>query len=713
IEINTANNPANEIIKQTINNRKAIAAKTAEFLADFYSRGIFRIENAPEKIMGFELGDLGGGLDSTRSGVIYLSETLSKITKSKTKFKERVIASKVSGNDNGFSFNKASDVNFNFYKNTIDLGDVIISPIANNAFNYYKYKLIDTFYEDQHLVNKIQVTPKKPTDNAFNGFIYIVEDSWQVYAVDLFVFGKQIQLPMVEKLVLKQHYTYGSKNELWALFSQSIDFKYGMFGLEIDGRFTSVYSNYNFKPQFHKKTFTREIMSYEDKANKKDSLFWQTKRLVPLTVEESSDYKLKDSIKVIRKSKKYLDSVDVTRNKFKIMNLLTGYNYRNSYKNSGFTIGSPLNTMFNTVQGWHPNIGITYYTNNKEKHQSLWLKSELDYGLSNKQFRANGQINFKFNSIEKPVLSLSGGQKLTPFSNAISTTINGVSTLYFERNYAKYYDKTFAAISYRQDVLNGVSLSSSIGYEKRKPVFNTSDYVTFNRDNVVYSSNNPLVPNDYSNAVIDSHNLYKINIATSIQFGNEYVSLPGVKRNLGNAKFPKLNIAYTKGFAANDAKYNFDFIQAQLHQKVSLKNKGTFTYNFKAGKFFNTNALSFVDYKHFNGNQTHVNLKGNYTNAFGMLPYYDFSTNTEFAELHAEHQFNGYLLRKIPLLNKLQFKLVVGAKTLLTKENKPYSEFNIGLENLGFGKYRFLRVDYVQSIYNNKTTHGVLFGLNF
>jgi len=711
IEISSTNNPANRIIKETIANRKVIREKMAEYKADFYSRGIFRIKDAPKKIMGFEIGDMGGGLDSTRSGVIYLSETISKITQSKTKFKERVIASKISGDDNGFSFNSASDVNFNFYKNTIDLGDVIVSPIANNAFNYYTYKLANTFYEGVFLVNKIKVIPKRKTDNAFNGFIYIIEDSWQIYAIDLYVFGKQIQQPMVKKLTLKQNYSYTSKPNLWSLFSQSIDFKFGMFGLNIDGRFTAVYSNYEFNPVFTKKTFTREVMSYEDKANKKDSLFWNKKRPVPLTLEESSDYKLKDSIKIIRKSKKYLDSIDTQNNKFKLINLLTGYSYKNSYKNNGFTIGSPLNAMFNTVQGWHPNLAVNYHKNYKEKHQNLWIRGNVEYGLSDKKIRPNMSLTYKFNAIKKPYLSISAGNKLTMFSGAISTTLNGVTSLLFERNYAKYYDKTYASIGFGQEVFNGIRLNSSISYEKRKPVFNTTSYVTRNRDGIVYSSNNPLLPNDYNNAVIDNHDIYKFRIGANFTFANQYISLPNEKRNLGNRNYPKLGLNYTIGFASNETRKNYSLIQARIHQNISLKNKGTFSYNLKAGKFFNDVALSFADYKHFNGNQTHVNLKGNYTNSFALLPYYDFSTNNEYAELHAEHQFNGYILRKIPLLNKLQFKLVVGAKTLLTKEHKPYSEFNIGLQNMGIGKYRFLRVDYVRSVHNGTAINGVLFGL--
>ena len=117
ISISTKDNPANRIIRNVIANKDKNTDKFAKYTAKFYSRGLYRIKDAPEKFMGQSTGDFGGGLDSTRSGIIYLSETVSEIhfQKKPKKFKEKIIASKVSGEDNGISFNEAKEVDFNFY----------------------------------------------------------------------------------------------------------------------------------------------------------------------------------------------------------------------------------------------------------------------------------------------------------------------------------------------------------------------------------------------------------------------------------------------------------------------------------------------------------------------------------------------------------------------------------------------------------------------
>jgi len=186
---------------------------------------------------------------------------------------------------------------------------------------------------------------------------------------------------------------------------------------------------------------------------------------------------------------------------------------------------------------------------------------------------------------------------------------------------------------------------------------------------------------------------------------------PDSKFNYFNSKYPVLTLTYEKGFASNKKPYNFDQVRARLNQSMDLNNKGRFSYNLKAGKFFNADSITFMDYQHFNGNQTHVGTTANYLNVFNNLPYYLFSTNKEYIEFHAEHDFKGFILGKIPLLNKLNYNLVIGVHALATPTIKPYQEYTIGIDNLGWGKFRFLRFDYVRSYQNGFAYDGVVFGI--
>ncbi|HNP32239.1 MAG TPA: DUF5686 family protein, partial [Flavobacterium sp.] len=192
-----------------------------------------------------------------------------------------------------------------------------------------------------------------------------------------------------------------------------------------------------------------------------------------------------------------------------------------------------------------------------------------------------------------------------------------------------------------------------------------------------------------------------------------YLSRPDGKYNIPNDDYPSITLAYEKAFAATDKNYEYDFIAGKINYDVTLGNKGTLQMVFKGGKFFNADNISFVDYRHFNGNQTHIGQSDNYTNVFNLLPYYAASTNDSYSETHIEHNDKGYFMNKIPLLKYLQSQLVLGFHNLAVPDRKPYQEFSVGLDNLGFGKFRFFRVDYVRAYQSGYQGDGVIFGLKF
>ena len=717
--INTKVNPAIAIIKKAIASRKENTEKVNRYTADFYSRGIFKLKNLPKKIMGMkvDLGDkMSSYLDSTGSGIIYLSETVSKISFEKPKqFKEKIIASKIAGDNKGYSYNTALSTDYNFYENTVNIQTNLISPIANNAFNYYKYKLEGTFFDQNNQqINKIKVIPKRDKEPVFEGYIYIVEDSWAIYAIDLTVKGYRMNDEFTESLQLKQNFDYNATNKLWAKSNQSIAFVAGAFGIQFFGNFNHVFSNYNFVESFDKKTFTKEIIKIENDANKKDDLYWNTVRPIPLTQEEVQDYSKKDSIETVRESKKYLDSIDAKNNKFKIVDLLSGYSFKNTFKKYLLQYDGLNSLTFNTVQGYSLSTGISYSKWNDETGKRTKFKTTFNYGFAEDRLRVSGEYSHRFNNINYANIIISGGTKVNQFNDnePISSFINSMSSIFFKNNFMKLYNKEFLRVQYNQDIANGVNLRGKLEFSQRKPLFNNSDYSLFNKDQL-YTSNNPIAPNDFLNPGFETHRLTSFNLGAKINFGNKIISRPDGKYNIKNDRYPTLFLNYEKAFAASDKKYEFSKIDAKISHSITLGNKGELAATINAGQFFNAENISFIDFKHFNGNQTHIGLEAKYLNNFLLLPYYSNSTNKSYFQLHSEYNDNGFIMNKMPLIRALKSKLVMGYHALRTTNAKPYNEFNIGLDNLGFGKFKMFRIDYVQSYNGGIRNDGILFGLKF
>lgn len=715
--INPKNNPANEIIRNAIASRKENSEKTAHYKADFYSRGIFRVKDLPKAVLGQKLDMFDDVLDKDRNGILYLSETVSKIVYQKPdKLKETIIASKVSGNDNGFSFNNAASVNFDLYENYLPFDVNVVSPIATNAFNYYRFKLEGTFFdENRQQINKIKVTPKRENEPAMAGYIYIVDDTWAVYAADLSISGSRMQNPAVNVLTIKQSFSYNNINKIWVKNTQTLDFEAGMLGIKISGRFTYVYTNFEFADRFDRKTFSNEVLTFETGANKKDDQFWNAIRPVPLTEEESTDYVKKDILQTKKKSQVYLDSLDGKRNKFKVFGIVTGYTYSNSFKNWSLNYDGILTGIgFNTVQGYNTTTGFSFTKKNPEKKTYTTIGTNLNYGISEDRFRAIGTITRKFNNTTNRFVVLSGGSSIEQFNAAkpISRIVNSIATTFFKNNYMKLYDKTFARITYQEEVTNGLQLTANVEYSRRKQLFNNSDESILRNDKG-YTSNNPLAPLDFTTPFFDTHHLMKGMLIARVNFGQQYWTRPDGKFNIPNDAYPVLFLGYEKGFAGSEKNYEFDHVMSRINYDLDLGNKGVLGMNLKAGKFFNAEEIAFIDYKHFNGNRTHIGQSENYLNVFNLLPYYASSTNDRYFESHFEHNDNGYVMNKIPLLNKLKSNLVLGFHNLAIPEKKPYNEVSIGLDNLGFGKFRIFRVDYVRAYQGGYLEDGVVFGLKF
>lgn len=717
VVISKKNDPALEVIKNAIATRKENAKKTEKFNADFYSRGLFKLQNLPKKIMGMkiDIGDLETNLDSTGSGIIYLSETVSKISYEKpNRFNEKIIASKISGNDKGFSYNTAKSSFYDFYDNSITFEVPTISPIANNALGYYKYKLEGTFYDENNfLINKIKVTPRRDKEPVYEGYIYIVEDSWAIYAIDLTLLGYRIKREFTESITLKQNFIYSKPSGIWSKNSQSLAFIFGGFGIKYLGKINYVYSNYDFVSEFDAKTFGKEILSFEKDSNKKEGVYWEQNRPIPLTDEETEDYIKKEKLQLKRTSKTYLDSIDSIKNKFKFSNLLMGYQHKKSFEKISYTfLGfiNPPSGTFNTVQGYVLGTGFKYFSEKEEIGKETTITGLANYGFSENKLRLEALYDHTFNNQSYDNLKIGIGSKAFQFNNnnPINSLVNTVSSLCFKNNFMKLYQGSFATIQYSSDIANGVNLLGKIEFQDRKSLFNTSNESYFFK-NDIYSSNNPLQSEDYLNSGIENHQIAKLFLKSEINFRNTFFSRPDGKFNIRNKRLPVLFLEFEKGITASAKKYTYSLLAMRSEYRLNLDNKGKIEINAGLGKFLNAKNISFLDYKHFAGNQSHIGTTNNMS-VFNNMHYYSNSTKASYFEWHSEYDDAGFIMNKIPLLNKLKSNLVIGFHNLGVPERKPYREFTIGLDTIGFGKLKIFRLDYIRSYQNGFINDGIIIG---
>ncbi len=321
-----AEDPAYEIIRQAIKKRNYYKKQVNAFEVDLYSKDLVKLRNLPKKILGKKIPDEDRKdmrLDSSGKGIIYLSESICKIfSKQPDRFKMEVSSSRVSGSGGfGFSFPAFISLysnNVNVFAESINPRG-FVSPIADGAIGFYKFKFLGTFWEDGKPVSSIRVTPRRTYEPLFSGVINITDDDWRIHSFDL-ILTKSAQLELLDTLKITQLHVPVNK-DVWQVKNQMLYFNFKQFGIDVVGNFLNVYSNYLINPSFKKNFFDKVIIKYDTAVNKRTRGFWDTTRPVPLELEEQLDYKVKDSIYDIQKdsafSKSMRDSLNRKQGKLK------------------------------------------------------------------------------------------------------------------------------------------------------------------------------------------------------------------------------------------------------------------------------------------------------------------------------------------------------------------------------------------------------------
>lgn len=683
-----AEDPAYGIMRKAIKNRKKHLNEVTAYSNNVYIKGLQKLVAAPKKFLGRDMQKTLD-LDSNNRRILYLSESQSTFSfKRPNQIREEMVSSKVSGRNNSFSYNKASDMLINFYENLLLEGSQLssrsfVSPIADNAMFYYKYKLLGTSDEDGISIHKIEVIPRRTADPVFRGVVYISENSWHLLGTNLYL-TKEAGINLLDTLNISQQFV--KIENAYLPSNNKFQFKGGIFGFKFEGYFVSIFSNYNIHPNFPKNYFTPEILKITKAVNKKDSLYWMENRPIPLTDEEKHDYKEKDSIAILKQSKPYLDSLEKANNEFKVNKLLlTGYSLNNRYDKKYWSFDPLLlSAFYNTVEGFAFKYGISYLKR-LEDRKYYFIKPELRYGFGDKTLTANLRVNYYYDPLKNANVSFSLGSDIVDLNNygTMSLLSNSINSLFFEKNYMKLYKKEFINLSSSRELANGLQAFANINYSRNATLINTSNYTIRDYKDFSFTSNNPFTP-DSETPLFPTYSALNISFNLSYRFGQKFITRPDGKF-YEQSKYPQIQFGYKKGIKnVLSSDVDYDLVNLEISQeKISSGLLGFTSFVVGIGKFLNNQSVFYPEYKHFMGNNATVfppNLR-----KFRYLDFYHYSTNQQYLEAHLEHNFAGFFVNKIPLLRKLKLEEFIGVNYLSQPQKRNYTEYYFGVQRLGFG----------------------------
>jgi hypothetical protein len=286
--------PAYNIMRKTIGMAPYYLNNVSYYKAEVYLKGNLVINKIPKllrKSMKIESnGDntsVSAGSKPTseekllKAGDSFFMESINEIEfTAPDKYFQKVISYNSTFPAQGNEISPMEFIKASFYQPV--LADMAISPLAPNAFSHYNYKFLGTSQQENFTINKIQVIPKRKSQQLFEGTIYIIEDLWCLQSVDLTnenFFGKikieQLYVPV--------------QDDIWMPVSHKFEINIGIIGFKADVGYGSSVRYTEVRPNLsliRPGSLTSSNALTPDANRKTDSIVSRTKKQIDKILEK-------------------------------------------------------------------------------------------------------------------------------------------------------------------------------------------------------------------------------------------------------------------------------------------------------------------------------------------------------------------------------------------------------------------------------------------
>lgn len=621
---------------------------------------------------------------------VFFNETIFKTygkNKPEKKENKTIVANKFSGFNNNeliasTAKNQFKDVNI--YDNTLNFFNIgFPSPVSTDGFATYEYEIVDSLSVNGTESYNIKYFPKRKEILAFQGNLFISRDTYNVVKATLKSTNK-INVNFVNGIYMELE--YDSPNDTVFLPKRTYtELEMSIFNKKKDAKGvlfkrTDLYSDYLFNQKFDDQLLKDKQQTLSDQNLTKSDEFWEKERDEPLLESEKNVYKMVSELENVPKFKRIVKIVEILQS-----------GYINAWKAIDFgDIFSVYGS--NEVEGDRIRLGArTYFSAN-----DMWrIEGYTAYGFKDHKFKYGVEGRYMFSRENRATIGLGSRNDVIQLGAQL-TTDDGIMKRSFASS-SVFTSGTNASLSFVKQNNLFFSLEPVKNFIVRLDAttqnIKSANPLNFNLD---FYKNNAL-----KSELNDFHTTFTL-LATP---GAKY-SQYGVDRYSFTTLSPTFILKYTHGFE-NVIKGDFDYNKLQFlySQPFIFGNLGRTIINVEAGKNFDTVPLALQNI--IPGNQSYSLV----SNTFALLKYYEFVADS-YSTLNIEHHFQGKLISYIPLIKKLKFREVIfwrGAYGTLSEaskninvENRLYSapdqqiyyEYGFGLENIGFGNLKILRVDF-------------------
>ena len=575
----------------------------------------------------------------------------------------------------------------NIYNNYVVVLDKNFpSPINDNYKRNYTFLLTDSSVVSGNKEYNISFKSKHQRELGFDGDMLIDSGSYAIKEVSL-RFDIRANVNFVRSYLIKQNFQKVD-NRYWMLSNSSVLADFTVLENVSDltgfyGRNNSKFINYEINKPIDINVFQGpEEIIFQDNYNNRSSSFWDKTRLINYSEED------KQVVKMVEKVEN--DPAFITRKKI-IKSSISGF-----MPFLGFDIGN-FYTFYshNEIERSRIKFGFRLPTESK---LPIKFNSYLAYGTFDEKWKystsayvGGGEGPLKTNKLgfnyKYDLLQLGRSFNQLELDNVISslTKIGSNSSMIYKKNIEVYYENQIA-----------------LGLATRLNFFANETYPTAGNVFNIEGSNS-------------SVNKFKTSgVEFTLKYSHLYQDVKGTfydKSDVSNSfrKYPDIAFKYIYSDQSNfNSDFSYQKLKLSLRQQLRLSKIGFLKYYLEFGKTIGT-----VPYTHLDipfGNQQ-VLLDDYAYNLMGFLEY----VADQYISLHVEHHFDGFLLDRIPLVNRLKWRSFLFAKSYFSdlstqnnqlvyafpvgvqKLNEPYYEIGFGFENI----FKISRIDFIWRLNQN------------
>ncbi len=461
-------NPALAIIQQAIRAKQERNSRLNDYEFTAFTKGIIKTVDdisTNDNSVGIDIG----GADTAKLKITGLFENESKgYFKKPDSYKEEIIARKQSANfPSSVNTLTGGRLIQDFYSDDIRFFDRdLLSPVADNAPDYYFFLLQDSLAYGDGKVYKIYFEPDDRSDPGFYGTIFITGDSYNLVKLDININDAANPGGVFTKVnVFQQFVPFHDGIYMpidYRLFVEGNPLGLFKFGFE----FNSILYNYSINSKISEDFFDMSVLTVMPDADKKDTTYWSSIQSIPNTMEETDAYYRIDS----------LESLPVTFwDRFSFLS-------ERIPVTDNFSITGTMGLYhFNRIEGNGLDFGFYF---RRLLDRRLRASLELSNGFADKRFKWDFETRYHLGTYRTHSVSVNAYRRLDVLfneSDEYNTLLPTLTSLFGKYDFKDYYYTDGFDIDLDSEVLPILRLNAGYAYRNYESAVTNSDFSFFNR----------------------------------------------------------------------------------------------------------------------------------------------------------------------------------------------------------------------------------------